>query len=129
VVRLTDCGVLMVLGKVLASDDGPVSALAAAPGGSWVTGGNDGTVRLWTAACTNTSGRSAIKIDGEVSDCTWIPGGSDLCIATNRGLLLFSLEPPNSSYRLRTWTIGQSMLVLVPQISHPVIVLRALPEP
>jgi WD40 repeat protein len=75
--------------------DGPVAGVAISPDGTWLaTVSNHGTVRIWAADTTGGSGVTAIRVDDSVSDCAWFPGGTDLCIAGQRGLYRYSLRPP-----------------------------------
>ncbi len=37
---------------------------------------------------------TAIRVDGEVSDCAWFSAGTKLCIAGQQGLYRFSLQAP-----------------------------------
>ena len=68
--------------------------MAISPDGTWLaTAGDDGTVRTWAADGTLRAA-TAIRVDGEVSDCVWFPVGTDLCIAGHQGLYRFSLQAP-----------------------------------
>jgi platelet-activating factor acetylhydrolase IB subunit alpha len=68
--------------------------VAIAPDGSWLaTASDDGTARTWAADGTPRA-VTAIRIDGQASDCSWFASGTDLCIAGQLGLYRFSLQAP-----------------------------------
>jgi WD40 repeat protein len=75
----------------------PVDAVAISPDGTWLaTASRDGTARIWASAADGANAHSvtAIRVDGTVSACARLPGGSQLCIAGARGIYRFSLHPP-----------------------------------
>ena len=71
-----------------------VNGVAISPDGTWLaTASDDRTVRIWaTDGPPHTV--TAIRVDGEASDCAWFPAGTDLCIAGQQGLYRFSLQAP-----------------------------------
>ena len=80
--------------RVLAGHTGWVRGVAIAADGTWLaSAGSDGTVRTW-AADGAPRAATAIRVDGQVSNCAWFPAGTDLCIAGEQGLYRFSLQPP-----------------------------------
>lgn len=72
----------------------PVAAIAIAPGNDWIAvadgAGGMGTVRIWTP-----SGEplAAMRVDGPLTACRWIPDRSGLCLSGARGLYVFDWRP------------------------------------
>jgi hypothetical protein len=68
--------------------------VAISPGGTWLaTVGEDWMARIWAA--DGASG-TAIRVDGAIHRCEWIPGGADLLVAGHRGIYRFSIQSPES---------------------------------
>lgn len=79
---------------VLTGHHGPVNAVAIAPDGSRLaTASRDRTARTW-AVTGSPRPLTAIRVDGEVSDCSFFPSGTALCIGGQHGLYRFSLQAP-----------------------------------
>jgi hypothetical protein len=96
---------------VLTGHQGLVSAVAISPDGTWLAAAaDDRTVRTWAADGT-TRAATAIRVDGEVSDCAWFPAGTDVCIGGLQGMYLFSLQAPGwSDPSLRRHSAGSDDL-------------------
>ncbi len=76
---------------------GPVRAVSIAANGAWLaTAGDDRMLRIWTvlAMAGNVRGGTAIRVDGAISTCAWLPDSTGLCFAGQLGIYLFSLRPP-----------------------------------
>jgi WD40 repeat protein len=65
-----------------------VTTLAIAPSGSWIATGGARTLLIWDVGVSRIC--AAMRIDGEVWDCAWLPDGSGISVVGTSGVYLFS---------------------------------------
>ncbi|WBB69282.1 NB-ARC domain-containing protein [Micromonospora sp. WMMD812] len=91
-VRIWDPDTGVLLRKF--SGTAPVTAIAISPGNDWIAvadgAGGMGTVRIWSRIGEPLA---AMRVDGPLTNCRWIPDRSGLCLSGSRGFYVFDWRP------------------------------------
>ena len=80
----------------LTGHTGEVTAVAISPDGTWLaTTSNDRTARIWasTAVGQDVESVTAVRVEGKISRCAWLPDSTKLCVGGVRGIYMFSIIP------------------------------------
>jgi WD40 repeat protein len=79
--------------------DGPVTHGAISADGHWLaTTSEAGELRIWPLAGVGDARQwhpvAAMRVDGALFECAWVPGTLDLYAAGRRGMYAFTFRPP-----------------------------------
>ncbi|MFI1993998.1 NB-ARC domain-containing protein [Actinoplanes sp. NPDC020271] len=67
--------------------------------GHWLaTTSSSGDLRIWSLSDAGPAWQpiAAMRVDGPLFECAWLPGSLDLCTAGRRGLYAFTFRPPRT---------------------------------